>query len=133
MKIEDLGGEGEEVERLRAMVVKEQALVVQLEADLRYQEGQMQRLEVELESVRKEKEERRQRQESFGSRESEDRELRDVFSDANLMTENLKLKADLDNSMRERRMLSSRIQTWQQELGREAVSFMILFGKISLT
>ena len=30
-----------EVERLRAMVVKEQALVVQLEADLRYQEGQM--------------------------------------------------------------------------------------------
>merc|ERR1712226_1052141 len=95
-------GEGE-VERLRAMVVKEQALVVQLEADLRYQEGQ------------------RQRQESFGSRESEDRELRDVFSDANLMTENLKLKADLDNSMRERRLLSSRIQTWQQELGKEAV------------
>ena len=121
------------MERLRAMVVKEQALVVQLEADLRYQEGQMQRLEVELESVRKEKEGRRQRQESFGSRESEDRELRDVFSDANLMTENLKLKADLDNSMRERRLLSSRIQTWQQELGREAVSFMILFGKISLT
>ena len=122
-----------EVERLRAMVVKEQALVVQLEADLRYQEGQIQRLEVELESVRKEKEGRRQRQESFGSRESEDRELRDVFSDANLMTENLKLKADLDNSMRERRLLSSRIHTWQQELGKEAVSFMILFGKISLT
>ena len=113
-------GEGE-VERLRAMVVKEQALVVQLEADLRYQEGQMQRLEVELENVRKEKS--RQRQESVGSsRESEDRELRDVFSDANLMTENLKLKADLDSSMRERRQLASRIHTWQEELGKEAVS-----------
>ena len=112
-------GEGE-VERLRAMVVREQALVVQLEADLRYQEGQMQRLEVELESVRKEKS--RQRQESFGSRESEDRELRDVFSDANLMTENLMLKADLDSSMRERRQLASRIHTWQEELGKEAVS-----------
>ena len=112
-------GEGE-VERLRAMVVKEQALVVQLEADLRYQEGQMQRLEVELESVRKEKS--RQRQESLGSRESEDRELRDVFSDANLMTENLMLKADLDSSMRERRQLASRIHTWQEELGKEAVS-----------
>merc|ERR1719219_2139942 len=110
-----------EVERLRAMVVKEQALVVQLEADLRYQEGQMQRLEVELESVRKDKEGRRQRQESFGSRESEDSELRDVFSDANLMTENLKLKADLDSSMRERRQLASRIHTWQEELGKEAV------------
>merc|ERR1712032_185967 len=60
VKVEESGGEGEEVERLRAMVVKEQALVVQLEADLRYQEGQMQRLEVELESVRKEKEGRRQ-------------------------------------------------------------------------
>ena len=112
-------GEGE-VERLRAMVVREQALVVQLEADLRYQEGQMQRLEVELESVRKEKS--RQRQESLGSRESEDRELRDVFSDANLMTENLMLKADLDSSMRERRQLASRIHTWQEELGKEAVS-----------
>ena len=112
-------GEGE-VERLRAMVVREQALVVQLEADLRYQEGQMQRLEVELESVRKEK--GRQRQESLGSRESEDRELRDVFSDANLMTENLMLKADLDSSMRERRQLASRIHTWQEELGKEAVS-----------
>lgn len=111
-------GEGE-MERLRSMVVKEQALVVQLEADLRYQEGQMQRLEVELESVRKEK--GRQRQESLGSRDSEDRELRDVFSDANLMTENFKLKADLDSSMRERRQLASRIHTWQEELGKEAV------------
>jgi len=112
-------GEGE-VERLRAMVAKEQTLVVQLEADLRYQEGQMQRLEVELENVRKEK--GRQRQESLSSsRESEDRELRDVFSDANLMTENLKLKADLDSSMRERRQLASRIHTWQEELGKEAV------------
>ena len=95
-------------------------MVVQLEADLRYQEGQMQRLEVELESVRKEKS--RRRQESLGSRESEDRELRDVFSDANLMTENLMLKADLDSSMRERRQLASRIHTWQEELGKEAVS-----------
>ena len=70
VKVEESGGEGEEVERLRAMVVKEQALVVQLEADLRYQEGQMQRLEVELENSRKEK--GRQRQESLGSRESEE-------------------------------------------------------------
>merc|ERR1719234_1475497 len=52
VKVEE--SEGEEVERLRAMVVKEQALVVQLEGDLQYQEGQMQRLEVELESARKE-------------------------------------------------------------------------------
>ena len=123
VKVEESGGEGEEVERLRAMVVKEQALVVQLEADLRYQEGQMQRLEVELENSRKEK--GRQRQESLGSRESEDRELRDVFSDANLMTENLKLKADLDSSMRERRQLASRIHTWQEELGKEAVSVIV--------
>ena len=116
-------GEGE-VERLRAMVAKEQALVVQLEADLRYQEQQMQRLEVELESARKEKSDRRHRQESLGSRESEDRELRDVFSDTSLMTENLKLKADLDSSMRERRQLASRIHSWQEELGKEAVSFI---------
>merc|ERR1719234_2914401 len=124
VKVEDSGEGGEgEVERLRAMVVKEQALVVQLEGDLQYQEGQMQRLEVELESARKENKGRRQRQESFeSSRESEDRELRDVmFSDPNLMTENLKLKADLDSSMRERRQLASRIQTWQEELGKEAV------------
>merc|ERR1712192_31771 len=122
VKVEDSGEGGEEVERLRAMVVKEQALVVQLEWDLQYQEGQMQRLEVELESARKENK-GRQRQESFGSsRESEDRELRDVmFSDPNLMTENLKLKADLDSSMRERRQLASRIHTWQEELGKEAV------------
>merc|ERR1712223_2033427 len=113
-------GEGE-VERLRAMVAKEQALVVQLEADLRYQEQQMQRLEVELETARKEKSDRRHRQESLGSRESEDRELRDVFSDTSLMTENLKLKADLDSSMRERRQLASRIHSWQEELGKEAV------------
>merc|ERR1712013_161004 len=98
-------GEGE-VERLRAMVAKEQALVVQLEADLRYQEQQMQRLEVELESARKEKSDRRLRQESLGSRESEDRGLRDVFS---------------DSSMRERRQLASRIHSWQEELGKEAV------------
>merc|ERR1719150_1858096 len=113
-------GEGE-VERLRAMVAKEQALVVQLEADLRYQEQQMQRLEMELESARKEKSDQRHRQESLGSRESEDRELRDVFSDTTLMTENLKLKADLDSSMRERRQLASRIHSWQEELGKEAV------------
>merc|ERR1712013_845540 len=98
-------GEGE-VERLRAMVAKEQALVVQLEADLRYQEQQMQRLEVELESARKEKSDRRLRQESLGSRENEDRGLRDVFS---------------DSSMRERRQLASRIHSWQEELGKEAV------------
>ena len=123
-------GEGE-VERLRAMVAKEQALVVQLEADLRYQEQQMQRLEVELESARKEKSDRRHRQESLGSRESEDRELRDVFSDTSLMTENLKLKADLDSSMRERRQLASRIHSWQEELGKEAVSFVENFEVIA--
>merc|ERR1712200_334019 len=84
-------------------------------------EQQMQRLEVELESARKEKGDRRHRRESLGSRESEDRELRDVFSDTSLMTENLKLKADLDSSMRERRQLASRIHSWQEELGKEAV------------
>merc|ERR1711962_1987744 len=72
-------------------------------------------------SARKEKSDRRHRQESLGSRESEDRELRDVFSDTSLMTENLKLKADLDSSMRERRQLASRIHSWQEELGKEAV------------
>merc|ERR1719150_1795408 len=110
----------QEIAGLRAAIV-EQALVVQLEADLRYQEQQMQRLEMELESARKEKSDQRHRQESLGSRESEDRELRDVFSDTSLMTENLKLKADLDSSMRERRQLASRIHSWQEELGKEAV------------
>merc|ERR1719369_2027006 len=68
----------------------------------------------------------RTRQDSIGlSRDSMsmDRELTSVFTDPDplLVTENLQLKADLDNSMRERRQLASRISSWQQELSKEQV------------
>merc|ERR1719334_617603 len=57
-------------------------------------------------------------------RESVDREIFSAFTDKDLVTENLRLKADLDNSMRERRQMASCIQNWKEELSRNDISNM---------
>ena len=56
------------------------------------------------------------------SRESTDREVFNVFTDKELLMENQRLKADLDNMSRQRRHLSERIQRWEEELSREDIS-----------
>jgi len=45
-------------------------------------------------------------------------------SDKDLVSENLRLKADLDSSMRERRQMAGCIQNWTQELNREDIDSM---------
>ena len=49
-------------------------------------------------------------------RESLDREVFSAFTDKDLVSENLRLKADLDSSMRERRQMAGCIQNWTEEL-----------------
>ena len=62
---------------------------------------------------------------SLGSpRESIDREIFSAFSDKDLVAENLRLKADLDSSMRERRQMAGCIQNWTQELNRTDIGTM---------
>lgn len=46
---------------------------------------------------------------------------RDVFMDQDILSENFRLKSDLNNTMMENRRLSSRIRSWEQELERTAV------------
>ena len=48
-----------------------------------------------------------------------DRESQGVFLDPSLPTENRPLKADLDSSRREKRLLLGRTHSWQQECGNE--------------
>ena len=45
-----------------------------------------------------------------------------MFTDKELLMENQRLKADLDNVSRQRRHLSERIQRWEEELNREDIS-----------
>ena len=105
--------EGGELERVRSQLARERSLVLQLEADLQHREAALRQLQAGA----------RERQDSAASlgRESLDREVQGVFLDPSLLTENLQLKADLDSSMRERRLLQGRIHSWQQELGKEQV------------
>jgi len=113
----------DQVERLKVQVAREQDLVMRLEGDLQHKEEELRQMEVELETARNlHRSTQRERQNSMGfpARDSEDRELSGVF-DSNLVTENLQLKVDLDNSLKERRQLVSRINTWQQELGKEQI------------
>jgi len=81
-------------------------------------------LENELMSVRDQKSQHElELRSKLGSpRESIDREIFSAFSDKDLVSENLRLKADLDSSMRERRQMAVRIQNWELELNKDEIS-----------
>jgi hypothetical protein len=79
-------------------VARERALVLQLEADLQAREAEL--------------EEARERRELSSAA---DGELAGVWTDPVLLTENQRLRADLDSSLRERRQLAARVQAWQQQ------------------
>ena len=121
-------GPGLEMEQLQEAVRREQQLVVQLERDLQVKEESLRSLEEELCLARdwkvKKEEELRTRRDSARDSQSLDREVFTVFSDKNLVLENQKLKADLDNVSRERRLLSERISRWEEELGRDDIDVM---------
>merc|ERR1719412_1708944 len=114
----------EEVEVLRQQVRREQQLVVHLERDLQASQEALRSLEQELFLARdlKLKKEEELQSGLDTSRESTDREVFNVFTDKELLMENQRLKADLDNVSRQRRHLSERIQRWEEELNREDIS-----------
>jgi len=114
---------GRELDQLRDAVRSEQQLVVQLERDLQLKEESLRSLEEELFLARDCK---LKKEEELRSRESQslDREVFTVFSDKNLVLENQKLRTDLDNVSRERRQLSERISSWEEQLGREDIDVM---------
>eukprot|EP00092_Neocalanus_flemingeri_P001893 GFUD01002020.1.p1 GENE.GFUD01002020.1~~GFUD01002020.1.p1 ORF type:complete len:4147 (-),score=1483.97 GFUD01002020.1:293-12733(-) len=116
--------ETSEVEQLKAQVRREQNLVIQLEQDLQAKESSLELLENELMSVRDQKSQQEiELRSKLGSpRESIDREIFSAFSDNDLVSENLQLKADLDSSMRERRQMAGCIQGWTEELNRDEIS-----------
>ena len=121
--------EGGEVERLRGQVAREQGLVVQLEQDLQHREAELEQLEGELEQLEGELEaargargeaarearEARERQDSG----SVDRELSAFMAPPEVAAENQRLRAELDQAVRERRRLQARVASWTLELGRE--------------
>merc|ERR1719150_607548 len=114
----------EEVEVLRQQVRREQQLVVHLERDLQASQEALRSLEQELFLARdlKLKKEDELQSGLDTSRESTDREVFNVFTDKELLMENQRLKADLDNVSRQRRHLSERIQRWEEELNRDDIS-----------
>merc|ERR1719228_606108 len=118
--------ETSEIEHLRSQLLREQKLVLQLEQDLQAKESSLELLESELMSVRDKKSQHEvELQSKFESpRESLDREVFSAFTDKDLVSENLRLKADLDSSMRERRQMAGCIQNWTQELNREDINNM---------
>ena len=103
---------------------REQQLVVHLERDLQAGQDKLRSLEQELFLARdlKLKKEEELQSGLDTSRESTDREVFNVFTDKELLMENQRLKADLDNVSRQRRHLSERIQRWEEELNREDIS-----------
>jgi len=132
-------GDPGDVDRLREQVHREQQLVVQLERDLQSREGTLEMLEAELAEVQEAKSQqevelRSRIQELAGRMEqdlpnprtlsmSEERELLGVFGGtSDLQAENMRLKTDLDYSVRENRLLTSRIESWKHELEKEPVS-----------
>jgi len=118
--------EGNALEKIKAQLTKEQNLVIQLEQDLKMKESSLESLENELVILRTRKSTQeadlKAQLNTSDRAESMDREIMSVFGDnlLDLKEENLKLKADLDSSVRERRQLAGRIQAWQQELSKEA-------------
>jgi len=118
--------EPSEIEHLRSQLLREQKLVLQLEQDLQAKESSLELLESELMSVRDKKSQHEvELQSKFESpRESLDREVFSAFTDKDLVSENLRLKADLDSSMRERRQMAGCIQNWTEELNRADIDEM---------
>merc|ERR1712042_428187 len=118
--------EASEIEHLKAKLLQEQKLVLQLEQDLQAKESSLELLESELMSIRDQKAQHEvELQSKFESpRESLDREIFSAFADKDLVAENLRLKADLDSSMRERRQMAGCIQNWTEELNREEIDNM---------
>ena len=98
--------------------------MVHLERDLQASQDKLRSLEQELFLARdlKLKKEEELQSGLDTSRESTDREVFNVFTDKELLMENQRLKADLDNVSRQRRHLSERIQRWEEELNREDIS-----------
>ena len=98
--------------------------MVHLERDLQAGQDKLRSLEQELFLARdlKLKKEEELQSGLDTSRESTDREVFNVFTDKELLMENQRLKADLDNVSRQRRHLSERIQRWEEELNREDIS-----------
>jgi len=116
--------ETSDVDHLKSQLLREQKLVLQLEQDLQAKESSLELLENELMSARDQKS---QHEFEFRSnlespRESIDREVFSAFSDKDLVSENLRLKADLDSSMREKRQMAGCIQNWTEELNRDDIS-----------
>ena len=113
-----------ELDLLREQVRKEQQLVLHLEQDLQAKEESLKSLEEELFLVRDLKLKKDEELQSGldSSRESCDREVFHMFSDKELIMENQRLKADLDNVSRQRRHLSERISKWEHELNRDDIS-----------
>ena len=66
--------------------------------------------------------EQRQVSAAEDSRESLDKEILTAFSDDNLVSENLRLKSELDSASKDRRQMSERIQQWTEELNREDIT-----------
>jgi len=118
--------ETSEIDSLRTQLLREQKLVLQLEQDLQAKESSLELLENELMSARDQKTQHEvELRSKLGSpRESIDREIFSAFSDSDLVSENLRLKADLDSSMRERRQMAGCIQNWTEELNKEEINDM---------
>jgi len=115
--IEPLSGDTAQVEQLREKVRREQQLVLQLEKDLQHRDAALQQAREQIEQLQVGSS-GRSRRESTDSRLDTDR---DVFSDQDILHENLRLRSDLNTSVMENRRLSSRIRSWEQELDRTAV------------
>ena len=99
----DMGGG--EVDQYRERIRREQQLVLQLEQDLQNREAALEFARAELDQLRG-SDAVRTRRESTDSRFSVDRELNNVFMDQDVFSENMRLRTDLDNSIRENRRLS---------------------------
>ena len=111
-----VAGSDSDLESLRDQLRREQQLVINLENDLQAKEESLRSRDL------KTKKEEELQSGLDSSRDSFDREVFNVFSDKELIMENQRLKADLDNVSRQRRHLSERIQRWETELNRDDIN-----------
>ena len=102
--------ESSEAEHWKAQFEQSQSLVLRMEQELL---------------------EQRQVSAAEDSRESLDKEILTAFSDDNLVSENLRLKSELDSASKDRRQLSERIQKWTEELNREDITQLGSWGRRS--
>jgi len=108
-----------ELLQLRDRMKREQQLVLQLEQDLRARDQALEEAHHELRQMQTAittggaMPTERVRRESTDSRFSLDR---DVFTDQEVLTENHRLRSDLDSTVKENRRLTHRIKSWEQEL-----------------